>query len=166
MTSDELFKVQLAEAKDHLMHIDVSIKTTRSQIFVLIGICFGLLGFLCVDLMKLDFSSVRSLMCYPTVITTFFVLFKCRGSIIPPKQRMNGIMPKLFQTVVLKDQNPEDSILNTYQISIESNAKILKSLAKDYNTAFSSLIILGILLPLLCIAGAVLSQCFVGSAGV
>ena len=75
-------------------------------------------------------------------------------------------MPKLFQTVVLKDQNPEDSILNTYQISIESNAKILKSLAKDYNTAFSSLIILGILLPLLCIAGAVLSQCFVGSAGV
>lgn len=161
MTDKEIFDIQLAEAKDQLLHIDVSIKTTRTKVFYLIGISFTLLGFLSEDVYSGGFYSVKSIMFYPTLFVTTLILWKCRTSITPPKQRMNGIMPKLFQKHILTKENPEKAILNTYQISISTNGKILKQLSDNYKTAFIALIILGISLPFICVIASILTERFI-----
>jgi len=97
-------------------------------------------------------------MFYPALFVTFLILWKCRGAITPTKQRMNGITPMSFERNIINSDTPKKVILNTYQKSIEINADVLFKLSDSYKIGFIALIILGVLLPFICVIASLISQ--------
>lgn len=139
MSEEEKFKLKLSEAKDYLMHIDMSIKETRNKVFYLIGFVFALLGYLSTDLIDKIYLSPLTVLFYITASFLMIILYVARHSMFPKGYRLNGIIPESFDKI--DNGELSDNIIYTYQCSIDNNLVILKDISNGYKSAFKALFI-------------------------
>ena len=147
-----LFELNLTEAKDQLSHINASIKETRTQIYFLIILMFGLVGYFSTDFFDDKFCSFKSQILYFTIPFVIIIIYFCRYAIVPIWLRFEGMSPKGFKSIVRdNDESTYKNILRTYQISIETNGKHLTSMSSGYNKAFKTLLVWSFCLLLYCV---------------
>ena len=59
-TKQELFNLQLSEAKDLLIHINESIRETRNRLFYLLTLMLAIIGYSVVDIIDGKFYTLKS----------------------------------------------------------------------------------------------------------
>ncbi|AMS25718.1 hypothetical protein AEM51_00535 [Bacteroidetes bacterium UKL13-3] len=137
----EYFEMCLTEAKEQLKHINSSIKETRSKIYFLQGILIAVVGYLLNDIFKEDYFSLKSNMLYVTIPFMIFIIYSCRHAIVPLSLRFEGMSPNGFKSIIeQEDTLTHENVLNTYQVSIETNGRHLTVMSKGYNNAFKALL--------------------------
>lgn len=148
----EEFELCLSEAKDQLSHINASIKETRTQIYFLIVLMFGLVGYFSTDLFEFKIYTLKSIVLYFCLLNVCLLIYFCRYAIVPIWLRFDGMSPKGFKSILREDElSTRENILHTYQLSIEINGKHLNKLSDGYNKAFKALIICFVCISLFCL---------------
>lgn len=146
------FEMCLAEAKDQLKHINSSIQETRSKIYFLIGLFFAIIGYFSEDFFLLKFDTFKSVILIFTIPFFVLILVFCKESIVPLKLRFDGFRPDNFKKAIKEDdEQTQENILFTYQVSIDTNGTHLTKLAKGYNRAFKTLLLWLFLVSCFCL---------------
>jgi hypothetical protein len=140
-TKQELFNLQLSEAKDLLIHINESIRETRNRLFYLLTLMLAIIGYSVVDIIDGKFYTLKSYIFYSIVLFGSIIIFHTRKAITPLELRFNGISPDNFNKITFEtDEKSRINILFTYQQSIEINGKHLTVISNSYNKAFKTLL--------------------------
>jgi len=154
MNNDQFdFNTQLNEAKALLKHINESIRETRNKTYFLIGFPLAFVAFFSKSFFNsTEYKSVEFWMFIFSVVWALGVVWASRTSLSPLKLRFDGMSPKAFSRIIQDQKGNElwikNSILHSYDKSIEINSGHLTCLAKEYHrTIFVSVVLL------LCAAG-------------
>lgn len=140
-TKQELFSIQLSEAKDLLIHINDSIRETRNRLFYLLTLMLAVFGYSVSDILDSKFFTLKSYIFYSIVLFGSIIVYHTRKAITPLELRFNGISPENFSKITSEtDEKSRINILFTYQKSIEINGKHLTIISNSYNKAFNTLI--------------------------
>ncbi|WP_298115122.1 hypothetical protein [Flavobacterium sp.] len=140
-TKNELFSIQLSEAKDLLIHINDSIRETRNRLFYLLTLILAVFGYSVSDIIEGKFYTLKSYILYSIVLFGGIIVFHTRKAITPLDLRFNGIAPDNFDKITSEtEEKSRINILFTYQKSIEINGKHLTIISTSYNKAFKTLL--------------------------
>ena len=146
---NEEFDLCLLEAKDHLKHVNNSIKETRSKTYYLLGIMIGIISFLIVDIFSFNLYTVKSQMFIISLPFLNSFIWINRQTFNPTGLRFEGMTPNSFKEIL--DGNLKENILNTYQTSIDNNVQILQNFSKSYKLAFNIFVLWLFCLCVFCI---------------
>ena len=140
-TKNELFSIQLSEAKDLLLHINDSIRETRNRLFYLLTLILAVFGYSVSDIIDGNFNTFKSYIFYSILLFGSIIVFHTRKAITPLDLRFNGISPDNFTKITSEtEEKSRINILFTYQKSIDINGKHLTIISDSYNKAFKTLI--------------------------